>query len=57
MPAFRKIVLYGSYLALGIAVIGAILGYIFAGRNGVVSALIGTVDGRGLPGRSPPSAS
>ena len=43
VPAFRKIVTYGSYLALGIAVIGGILGGIFAGTPGIVSVLIGTV--------------
>lgn len=43
VPAFRKIVLYGSYLALGIAVIGGILGGIFAGMPGIVSVLIGTI--------------
>ena len=42
LPVFRKTLIYGCYLALGIAVIGAILGGIFAGVPGVVSALIGT---------------
>ena len=42
IPVFRKTLIYGSYLALGIAVIGAVLGGIFAGGPGVVSALIGT---------------
>jgi hypothetical protein len=42
VPVFRQILIYGSILALAIAVVGAILGGIFAGGSGVVSALIGT---------------
>lgn len=42
LPVFRKTLIYGSYLALGIAIVGAILGWIFAGGPGVISALIGT---------------
>jgi hypothetical protein len=42
VPVFRQILIYGSILAIAIAVVGAILGGIFAGSSGVVSALIGT---------------
>jgi hypothetical protein len=42
VPVFRQILIYGSTLALAIAVVGAILGGIFAGGAGVVSALVGT---------------
>jgi hypothetical protein len=42
VPVFRQILVYGSLLALAIAVVGALLGGIFAGAEGVVSALVGT---------------
>lgn len=42
IPVLRRILVYGGFLALGIAVVGAILGGIFAGSIGVLSALIGT---------------
>jgi hypothetical protein len=42
IPVLRRILVYGGWLALGIAVIGAALGGIFAGQIGIVSALIGT---------------
>jgi hypothetical protein len=42
VPVFRQILLYGSILALAIAVVGAVFGGIFAGGAGVVSALVGT---------------
>lgn len=41
-PIFRRILIYGSILAVGIGVVGAILGGIFVGSSGVVSALVGT---------------
>lgn len=34
---------YTGFLAIGIAVLGGGLGYLFAGTNGLISALIGTV--------------
>ncbi|GAA3893674.1 hypothetical protein GCM10022381_39160 [Leifsonia kafniensis] len=43
VPIFRKILVYGSILSLGIAVIGAIIGGIVAGGNGVISALVGAL--------------
>ncbi|TFD48904.1 hypothetical protein E3T55_12725 [Cryobacterium frigoriphilum] len=42
IPVLRRILVYGGWLALGIAVVGATLGGIFQGGVGVVSALIGT---------------
>ncbi|MFC5929075.1 hypothetical protein D6T64_14605 [Cryobacterium melibiosiphilum] len=42
IPVLRRILVYGGWLAIGIAVIGAALGGIFVGGIGVVSALIGT---------------
>ncbi|WBM79611.1 hypothetical protein KIV56_15110 [Cryobacterium breve] len=39
---FRSILLYGGYLAGGIAVVGMIAGGLAAGGIGVLSALIGT---------------
>lgn len=42
VPIFRQILVYGSLLALVIAVVGAIIGGIVAGGVGVVSALVGT---------------
>lgn len=43
VPVLRRILVYGAFLALGIMVIGAIVGGLVAGASGVVSALIGTV--------------
>ena len=42
VPVLRKTLRWGAYLAVAIAVIGAIVGGIFAGMPGVWSALIGT---------------
>ncbi len=41
-PILRRVLVYGLWLALGIAVIGSLLGGIFVGGLGVLSALIGT---------------
>jgi hypothetical protein len=43
IPVLRRILIYGGLLAVGIAVVGAILGGVFAGGPGVLSALVGTV--------------
>lgn len=43
MPVLRKTLVWGGYLAVAIAVIGAIVGGIFAGMPGVWSALVGTL--------------
>jgi hypothetical protein len=43
VPILRRILIYGAALALGIAVVGAIVGGIVAGWPGVVSALVGTL--------------
>ncbi len=43
MPVLRKTLVWGGYLAVAIAVIGATLGGIFAGMPGIWSALIGTL--------------
>lgn len=42
IPVLRRILVYGGWLAIGIAVVGATLGGIFQGSVGVTSALIGT---------------
>lgn len=42
VPVLKRTLVYGSMLALAIAVVGAIIGGIVAGGAGVVSALIGT---------------
>jgi hypothetical protein len=41
-PVLRDVLKYGLFLALGIAIVGMLLGGIFAGWVGVTSALIGT---------------
>lgn len=41
-PVLKKVLLYGAILAVAIAVIGSILGYITVGPVGISSALIGT---------------
>lgn len=43
VPVLRRILVYGAFLALGIMVVGAIVGGLVAGPSGVVSALVGTV--------------
>ncbi|MCU1407190.1 MAG: hypothetical protein JWQ43_3493 [Glaciihabitans sp.] len=43
MPILRRALIYGAWLALAIAVIGSIIGYLVAGGSGVASALVGTV--------------
>lgn len=43
IPVLRRILVYGGFLALGIGVVGAIVGGLVAGWPGVVSALVGTV--------------
>lgn len=40
-PVLRRIVIWGAFLALGIAVVGSIAGLIADGGRGVLSALIG----------------
>jgi hypothetical protein len=42
-PVFIAVLRYGALLALGIAVIGGIIGFLVDGWTGVVSVLIGTV--------------
>lgn len=41
-PVLKKALVYGAWLALGIAVIGSAVGWFVAGPTGVVSALVGT---------------
>ena len=41
-PVLIKILRYGGILAAAIAVVGAILGFVFAGWPGVAGALVGT---------------
>ncbi|TFC82543.1 hypothetical protein E3T28_14380 [Cryobacterium sinapicolor] len=43
VPVLRRILVYGSFLAGGIALLGAVIGGFVAGSSGVVSALIGTL--------------
>ena len=42
IPVLRRILIYGVYVALAIAVVGSIVGYVIDGGTGVLSALIGT---------------
>lgn len=42
IPVLRRALIYGAWLALGIAVVGGSVGWFVAGGSGVVSALIGT---------------
>lgn len=42
IPVLRRILSYGLYVALAIAVVGSIVGFVFDGGTGVLSALIGT---------------
>lgn len=42
-PVFKDVLKYGLIIAGGIAIVGALLGWMFAGWIGVTSALIGTV--------------
>lgn len=42
IPVFGKAIAYGAYLALAIAVVGGVIGYLVDGWTGLVSALIGT---------------
>ncbi|MHA6695962.1 hypothetical protein [Homoserinimonas sp. A520] len=42
-PILKKVLLYGAILAVAIAVIGSIVGYVTVGPVGISSALIGTV--------------
>lgn len=42
VPIMKRILLFGGILALAIAIVGSIVGYLVAGGVGVVSALIGT---------------
>ena len=43
VPVLRRILVHGSFLAGGIALVGAVIGGFVAGGSGVVSALIGTL--------------
>ncbi|TFC69405.1 hypothetical protein E3O45_17235 [Cryobacterium sp. TMS1-20-1] len=42
IPVLRRILIYGVYVAVAIAVIGSIVGFVVDGGTGVLSALIGT---------------
>jgi hypothetical protein len=42
VPILKRVLLFGSLLALVIAVVGSLVGFAVAGMEGVVSALIGT---------------
>ena len=42
IPVLRRILLYGAYVAVLIAVVGSIVGFVVDGGTGVLSALIGT---------------
>lgn len=41
-PVLARVLRYGAVLALGIAVIGAVLGFLLVGWTGVAGALVGT---------------
>ncbi|HRN29022.1 MAG TPA: hypothetical protein PK781_05985 [Terrimesophilobacter sp.] len=42
VPVFKKILLWGGVLAIAIALIGGVVGYLYAGEPGLISALVGT---------------
>jgi hypothetical protein len=42
IPVLRRALIYGSWLALGIAVVGGTVGWFVAGGPGIASALVGT---------------
>ncbi|MEX1079336.1 MAG: hypothetical protein WED09_09550 [Homoserinimonas sp.] len=42
-PVMKKVLLYGGALAVAIAVIGSVIGFLVADGDGVASALVGTV--------------
>lgn len=41
-PVLTRALIYGAWLALGIAIVGSTVGWFVAGSTGVVSALVGT---------------
>ena len=43
VPVFQKILKWGGFLALAIAVIGGVIGFLTAGTPGLVSAVVGTI--------------
>jgi riboflavin transporter FmnP len=43
IPVLRRILIYGAWVAVAIAVVGSVIGYLVDGGTGVLSALIGTV--------------
>ena len=43
IPVLRRILIYGAWVAVAIAVVGSGIGYLVDGSTGVLSALIGTV--------------
>jgi hypothetical protein len=42
MPILRRTLVYGAWLALGIALVGCTAGWFVAGASGVLSALVGS---------------
>ncbi|MCW4386661.1 hypothetical protein OH146_12845 [Salinibacterium sp. SYSU T00001] len=42
VPVLKRVLLFGSLLALVIAVVGSLVGFAIAGMSGVASALVGT---------------
>lgn len=42
LPVFRRILLWGGALAVAIALIGGVVGYLYASHEGLISALVGT---------------
>jgi len=42
MPILRRALIYGAWLALGIALVGGTVGWFVAGAPGILSALVGT---------------
>jgi hypothetical protein len=42
VPVMKKVLAYGAVLAIAIAVVGSIIGFLVAGGSGVASALVGT---------------
>lgn len=42
IPVLRRILVYGGWVAVAIAVVGSVIGYVVDGGTGVLSAVIGT---------------
>lgn len=50
VPVFRKVLLWSAWVALAVAVVGAIVGYLLIGTNGIWSALVAAAIAFGFAG-------